>query len=409
MAHVYKPTWTTKIPEHAISCTVRGQPAVRWKGRGGVKVGVVSAPGRCRVESAKWYVSYRDAGGQDQHVPGYADKGATEALMAKLVQQAARIASGLLPPEAVKPRVTLAKLLDRWRDYLTAHGGTEKHAVTQRLRVEKICSAAGAERPADLTPAAVIRAVAKVKRETDLSARTAGHYLGAVKAFTRWLCVSEKYEPVDHLSGVSRSVDDTDPRLVRRVLTADQFAAFIRATRVGEVSYGLTGSERAALYLTAASTGLRASELASLTRSAFTTTTVTVKAAYAKGRRTDELPVSDDLATALLPILAERTSAEPVWPDRSHNLWAKWWNDGAKMVAKDLAAAGIPRVDESGRVFDFHALRSQFITDLGHAGVNLARAQKLARHSTPALTSKHYDRPDKADLAADVNKLKRDI
>ncbi|QJW98216.1 hypothetical protein [Frigoriglobus tundricola] len=35
------------------------------------------------------------------------------------------------------------------------------------------------------------------------------------------------------------------------------------------------------------------------------------------------------------------------------------------------------------------------------------RAQTLIRHSTPALTAKHYHKPDAAEMVADVAKLKR--
>lgn len=41
------------------------------------------------------------------------------------------------------------------------------------------------------------------------------------------------------------------------------------------------------------------------------------------------------------------------------------------------------------------------------AGVSLSRAQRLMRHSTPLLTAKYYQRPDRDELAADVNRLPR--
>lgn len=52
-------------------------------------------------------------------------------------------------------------------------------------------------------------------------------------------------------------------------------------------------------------------------------------------------------------------------------------------------------------------MRGQFATDLDRAGVSLARAQKLMRHSTPDLTARYYTRPDKEELAGEVAKLKR--
>lgn len=58
-----------------------------------------------------------------------------------------------------------------------------------------------------------------------------------------------------------------------------------------------------------------------------------------------------------------------------------------------------------GQVFDFHALRGQFITNLARAGVELQMAQKLARHSTPTLTANSYTKLHLADKSAAVAHL----
>ena len=75
------------------------------------------------------------------------------------------------------------------------------------------------------------------------------------------------------------------------------------------------------------------------------------------------------------------------------------------MLRTDLDAAGIPYRDGSGKVFDFHALRSRYITDLGRSGVPLVEAQRLARHSDPRLTANHYTHLGIHDLSAAVERL----
>jgi integrase len=75
------------------------------------------------------------------------------------------------------------------------------------------------------------------------------------------------------------------------------------------------------------------------------------------------------------------------------------------MLALDLADAGIPRADRDGRVVDFHALRTTFITGLARAGVMPAMAQKLARHSDINLTLGVYTQLQLNDLAEAVAKL----
>ena len=61
--------------------------------------------------------------------------------------------------------------------------------------------------------------------------------------------------------------------------------------------------------------------------------------------------------------------------------------------------------DAAGRVFDFHALRHHFISNLAAAGVHPKAAQLLARHSTIRLTMDRYTHLGLCDLAASVNAL----
>jgi integrase len=410
MGHVYRPTYTREIPPGAEP--VRGKPAVRWKGRGGVWVYGTPCrgkPGRVLVESSKWRISYTDHEGVSRDVPGYTDRAATDAKLAELVKTSARISAGLLPPEASSPRHDLPELLDRWKAHLAAEG-TAENAARQRRRAERVCKGVMAARPADLTPAKVRAWIAtERKRNARFGGTTAGHHVGAVKAFTRWLCVSAKAEAVDHLSGLVRETGASDPRYVRRVLPVDVFCRLIVATESSQaVVRGLTGLERSVLYDTAASTGLRCSELASLQPSSFDldAQTVTVEAAYSKRRRRDTLPLPDAMVPRLRALLAGRSG--PVWPDRTGTSTAQWWRLGAEMLAADLTAAGIPVVVD-GQVYDFHSLRSQFATDLDDAGVSLPRMQKLMRHSTPALTVRHYTRTSAEELASEVNKLRRNL
>jgi hypothetical protein len=61
-----------------------------------------------------------------------------------------------------------------------------------------------------------------------------------------------------------------------------------------------------------------------------------------------------------------------------------------KTLRKDLKAAEIPYVDETGRYADFHALRYTFNTWLQTNGVPPRMAQELMRHSDQRLTEKVY-------------------
>jgi integrase len=406
VAHVHRPEYTTAIPAHA----ARKGTAVRWVGRGGkAKAGVVCAdnPARCRVKAECWYARYTDAAGARHDVKGFPDKAATEALLARLLQQSARVAAGLLPPEAAAPRRTLAELLALWEDTMAAER-TAKHARTQRVRAERVVAAAGATAARQLTPAAVARAVAAACGALGLGAASRAHHLGAAKAFTRWLHLGERCEPADPLAGVRRRADESDPRHVRRVLDPGEFARLPPAAAAAGPSHGLTGPERAALYLTAANTGLRAEELSAVTAAAFDLAAdppaVVLPGADTKNGAALRLPLPADLVPPLAPLVAA-AGGGPVWPDRTGTARNTWWRTAARMLRGDLAAAGIPYRDARGRVYDFHALRAQFITDLARAGVPLTTTQRLARHSTPTLTANTYTRLGDPDLAAGAAKL----
>jgi integrase/recombinase XerD len=68
-------------------------------------------------------------------------------------------------------------------------------------------------------------------------------------------------------------------------------------------------------------------------------------------------------------------------------------------------ATGIPYIDAEGRVYDFHALRHQFISDMVESGIHPKDAQALARHSTITLTMNRYAHVRQANLHAALGKL----
>jgi hypothetical protein len=70
-----------------------------------------------------------------------------------------------------------------------------------------------------------------------------------------------------------------------------------------------------------------------------------------------------------------------------------------------VAAAEVDFVDDSGNVFDFHAFRHQYISNLAAAGVHPKVAQHLARHSTITLTMDRYTHLSAIDVNAAIEGL----
>ena len=91
--------------------------------------------------------------------------------------------------------------------------------------------------------------------------------------------------PLAHLATINAKVD---VRRERRFLPPVEFALFVQAARKGKAKRKVTGEDRAILYVLAANSGFRCSELNSLTPESFDlvgdSPTVTVEAAYSKRR-----------------------------------------------------------------------------------------------------------------------------
>jgi integrase len=252
----------------------------------------------------------------------------------------------------------------------------------------------------DLEASRIVKTLAewRQRKAKPLAIETSNHYVVAIKSLTRWLW-RERKTPDDPLAGLQKMNADTDRRRVRRALTPAELENLLLVTQQSPRTYrgddwNLTGTDRAMLYRVAAFTGLRAQELASLTKASFdlAAMTWTVHAAVAKNRKSTTLPLSPALAEHLRPWLAS-LKRETLFGGS----WAKRRRAG-KILKRDLKRAGIEYRDASGRVVDFHGLRYTFITTLAKAGVHPAKAQRLARHSTITLTMDVYTALDLDDL-----------
>ncbi len=150
----------------------------------------------------------------------------------------------------------------------------------------------------------------------------------------------------------------------------------------------MSGHERAIFYQFAIETGMRANELRNLKVSSFNLSecTVTVLAAYSKHRKEDILPLRPEMAQMLGEYFTGRTPEAKVFGGRYKRLTDKT----SKMIAADLADAGISYTDEAGRFRDFHSLRHTTGTWLGANGVHPKVAQAIMRHADINSTMSKY-------------------
>lgn len=327
------------------------------------------------------------------------DPVAAEQLASRWERDAHRRHAGLAVPED-DPRTAALHVADYLAD-LRARGRCPRRVRNAGIQLTKMVQGLGWRTLADLDGTELGRWLAERRAGPRFGAVTSNCYLATARAFARWLRLRGRLSG-EPFAGLERVGEAADLRHERRALAAAEFARLVAAARARPALRGsLRGWRRACLYVVAAYTGLRASELASLTPESFdfgAVPTVTVEAAHSKHRQRDVLPLHPAALAAAREVLAATAPGDKLWPGR-------WPKHGAKGLRSDLRAAGLPYRDGRGRVFDFHALRGQHITALARAGVSVQAAQRLARHSDPRLTLNVYTRLEAEDLAAELAKV----
>jgi integrase len=340
-----------------------------------------------KSNSKKWWGRYRDENGIERRVPLATDKTAAQAMLNEVVKKVERRASGVVDRFDEHRKRPIAEHLAEFERHLRAKDVSDEQVKFVTYRARRIVESCKAKLTNDLS-ASCVQAFLSELRSAGTSVQTSNHYLRAIKQFTRWL-VRDRRAGDDPLAFIAMLNVSTDRRHDRRPLSERELTALLNAAEIGPVVHRMHGQDRAMLYAIATYTGLRASELASLTPESFKLNdeppTVTVQAAYSKHRRQDVLPLHASQVSLIRPWLAGKPAGTRSWPGKR----AKDKKADA-MLQYNLAAANILYVDESGLYADLHALRHTFITNMVRSVVNSKTAQSLARHSTIDLTMNVY-------------------
>ena len=379
---------------------------------------------------AAWYIGYKDHSGKRRTVKGFSDKGETERLAARLEEEARMVREGLIEPVLEARKEPLSRHIEAFESHLRNRDITAKQVKEVVGKVNRIVTGCGFQTIAQVTGEKVEAFLGKLRDES-LSKQTSNHYLRAIKQFCRWL-VRTKRTTHNPVSDISMLNVKTDRRHDRRPLLPEEMDLLVNAAKCGPKIENIPGPDRAMMYVLAAWTGYRKSEIGSLTRDSFdleaTPPTVTVSAVYSKRRRKDTQVLHESVARKLAAWLSVRPDAdvdEPLFPV-SDKLAGGTERKTSKMMQIDLEAARkawvkdaktdaertqreasdfLLYVDRNGRFADFHATRHTFITNLARAGVSPKTAQVLARHSDIRLTMDVYTHTDLAEKQDAVERL----
>ncbi len=253
---------------------------------------------KVKTKSKKWWGRYRDENGVERRVPLAIDKAAAQAMLNELFKKVERRVAGLIDRFDEHRKRPIAGHMVDFEEHLKAKDNSSEQVKLVTMRCRRIVVACKAAFIGDLSASRVQAYLADLREKENKSTQTSNHYLRAIKQFTRWIVKDRRAsdDPLAHMAMLNVS---TDRRHDRRPLSADELAAILRAAHSGPIVRRMNGRDRAMLYAAAAYTGLRASELASLTPESFVVdadpATVTVQAAYSKHRRQDVLPLHASL------------------------------------------------------------------------------------------------------------------
>jgi integrase len=335
-------------------------------------------------------VEYIGENGKRRRVVGFTDYNLSVELGAKLERDVRLRKQGLVDPAADKLAESrnrpIADHLSEFEKSMRQRRTTTKHIKLTMNRVKAVITGVGCTTLAELASEKVQEYLHDEQTEQDWGPKTFNHYVQALDSFGRWL-VRTGRSATNPFATLPRQNTEVDIRHQRRALTADEVRQLIDSARAsGKRVQGYDGEQRARVYLMSFLTGLRRSELATLTPASFDlgspTPIVTVAAACSKHRRTDVLPLHPELISTLPTWLTGMKRGQLLFPKLERK---KTW----LMVKKDLERVGIPYETEEG-VADFHAAgRHTHITELLRNGATITEAKELARHTDVKTTMRY--------------------
>ena len=226
-----------------------------------------------------------------------------------------------------------------------------------------------------------------------------------MKSFCRWAVADRRIaaSPIEHLKPMNAKKVRSEQRRKRRALSVDEVRKLLQTSLRGPERDGMSGLERAMLYRLAAETGLRSSELRSLTGDSFVLEgpepLVFVQGSSTKNKEPASIPLRIETACDLASFFEGKNPDSPAFPmPRKDRI--------AQMLRADLREAGIPYGQSSEKeIVDFHSLRHTCGTLLSASGVHPKLIQRIMRHSSITLTMDRYTHAFREDEVAAIAKL----
>jgi integrase len=341
-----------------------------------------------------WYAEWTAADGSTDRKKVGKDKRLAHQFLARMEEEAARARAGVDPAPSADRARPLLELLEDYLSLLAARDTSPDYRKLCRDYLTRTLTSCRWLVWADVRADGLTRFLGRRRDDHGNGPATLNSYLRVAKGFTNWL--ADRLGVANPLRKMKPYPEEVDRRRSRSILTGPELKSLLAAAEAAPRRGRATvrGPDRAKLYLVAAYTGLRASELNELTVEDFALDAdpprVTVPARESKGKRAEPVPLPRHVADALRPWLAGKTG--PLWPGN--------WSAQRKQVAwlaRDLKRAGI-----TDRRVTFHSLKRAFVVRLLEAGGEVHKVRRMARHRDVKTTLNYYaetNLPDLGDLA----------
>lgn len=472
MANIFRKTYTQHLPRQCDIVDRRGQRVAMWIDRRGRKHYdqiTTGQHGQTKIirESPTWFARYRDAEGVERiESTGCRDEQAARQVLADLLRRVEHVKSGILTAEQDRQAdfadQPIARHIAAYLEHLKAKTVRGKrvsahHRCNVKHQLERVVAECGFKRVADISREAMETWMNQREAE-GMAGRTRNTHRAAIVAFCNW-CVESGRLSFNPLARLHKADEHGDRRRNRRALTEDEIKRLLLAAELrpiaelgretvakpdaeksgrstwtkAELTFDtldaayqrglhlladqpdridelmLVGRQRTLMYRMMICTGLRKSELAS----------ITVGQAHLEGQypclellakdekagRGAMIPLRVDLVEALRAYIDDLQTRADTKALRHDTHLFPIPKDMIRVFDRDLAAASIAKRDERDRVVDLHALRHTFGTHLARAGVAPRVAMAAMRHSSFELTMNVYTDPALLDVAGAVEAL----
>ncbi|OHB54201.1 MAG: hypothetical protein A2Y12_17155 [Planctomycetes bacterium GWF2_42_9] len=480
MASIYRKTYTQHLPKNAAIIERNGKKMAMWiDGKGKKHYDQITTGKKGQIKiirySSQYTAQFRNSEGQLVYEStGCRDEQAAKHVLAELVKREELVKAGVISTQQCRTadhaKSSLYEHVNAYLEHLHAKTVRGKrvsiaHRTNVQRQLETLIIDCKFKRLIDITRDSMERWMNRAE-QGGMGARTRNTYRAAAISFCNW-CVETDRMTANPLSRLCAADEHADKRKQRRALTEEEMNRLFTATKLRPLAeYGrkslplpaeekkghkswhkeplvfenlselanrakeilkdnpdLTsemewlGYERSLIYKVLALTGLRKSELASITIGQVWLNAkqpyLELKAKDEKAGRGAQIPLRNDIADEIRTFMQEKcmrlqkdseNKFSPVVLPAALPLF----NMPDSMVGvfdRDIAAAGIEKEDERGRTLDVHALRHTFGTHLSKAGVAPRVAQAAMRHSSIHLTMNIYTDPTLLDVAGAINAL----